>query len=244
LARIRTIKPEMWTDPAFVECSSNARLLFVAALNFASDYGVIDDSASRLKMQCFPADNFDVKPLIDELVAARLWDRMVAPDGENVLVIRTFCAHQRVDRPQKGRWGDWREWPKIVEPSSNVLRMNVDRSPCNGREGSKDLVKPKLDHASDFATFWAAYPRKQAKKAAEKAYVKARRAATADEIIGALGPLKQQHSDPRTRQYVPHAASWLNGERWKDEAPPSSNGLRTRYDEATGAMLLEGLVPN
>src|SRR5690349_17092012 len=111
MARIRTVKPELWTDPEFVECSPNARLLFVAALNFASDFGVLPDKPKQIKMQCFPGDAFAIDPLVDELIAAGFWQRRTAPDGAKVLVIRTFTRHQKVDKPTAGRWGDPSTWP-------------------------------------------------------------------------------------------------------------------------------------
>lgn len=146
MARIRTIKPEIWSDPDFVECSPNARLLFLAALNFASDYGVMKDSAVGLKLQCFPGDALDVRPLIDELVAAGLWVRRTAPDGASVLLIRTFTAHQKVDKPQPGRWGKPSDWPAIVDRSPNIPRTIPESSATegNGMEGKKTpAAKPK-----------------------------------------------------------------------------------------------------
>lgn len=142
MARIRTIKPELWTDPDFVECSTNARLLFVAALNFASDYGVLPDKPKQLKMQCFPGDAFDLEPLVDELIERGFWQRRLAPDGANVLVIRTFTQHQKVDRPNLGRWGDPAKWSQnrrtLDEHSTNNPRPLDERSPPegNGREGN------------------------------------------------------------------------------------------------------------
>lgn len=156
MARIRTVKPEMWTDPEFVECSTNARLLFVAALNFASDYGVMLDSPTQLKMQCYPGDSIDVRPLVDELVAKRLWLRSTAPDGTNVLVIRTFCEHQRVDKPQPGRWGNWHEWPTFPERSENVPGTVDERSPCNGMEGKGMEGKGTTSSAPEISTTLAA----------------------------------------------------------------------------------------
>jgi hypothetical protein len=120
MARIRTIKPEIWSDPDFVERSTNARLLFVAALNFASDWGVLADKPLQLKMQCFPGDNVDIGVLVDELVDSGLWLRRVAPDGAPVLIIRTFTRHQRVDKPNKGdRWGDPAEWPNQPDSTND-----------------------------------------------------------------------------------------------------------------------------
>jgi hypothetical protein len=144
MARIRTVKPELWTDPEFVECSPNARLLFVAALNFASDFGVMPDKPRQLKMQCLPADDVNIDGLVSELIEHGFWERRTAPDGANVLVIRTFCRHQKVDKPSQGRWGNPATWPVDTPPdppiSENPPRTLPEPSesprPRNGREGN------------------------------------------------------------------------------------------------------------
>ena len=71
-----------------------------------------------------------------------------------------------------------------------------------------------------FEAFWAAYPRKVAKDHAAKAYARLK----PDEplqrrILAALAA--QVASEQWTRdggRFVPHAATWLNGRRWEDEA--------------------------
>lgn len=70
--------------------------------------------------------------------------------------------------------------------------------------------------ASDFDLFWSEYPRKVAKGAARKAFLTARRKASMAEIMAAL--LRYPWSaDP---QFIPHASTWLNGERYADEPGP------------------------
>jgi hypothetical protein len=46
MARIRTIKPEFWTDEKVVECSFEARLMFIGMFNFADDKGNLVRSLS------------------------------------------------------------------------------------------------------------------------------------------------------------------------------------------------------
>ena len=68
-----------------------------------------------------------------------------------------------------------------------------------------------------FAQFWAAYPRKVAKKDAEKAWIRVPTAAH-EKILRAVEAFKK--SDQWIRdggRFIPHAATWLNGERWEDE---------------------------
>lgn len=98
MARIRTIKPEFWTDERLTECSLPARLLFIGMLNFADDNGNLAYSAKRLKMQIFPADSVDTQPLLDELLThGVLMEYSV--NGEKFLHIKGFRKHQVINRP-------------------------------------------------------------------------------------------------------------------------------------------------
>jgi len=71
-----------------------------------------------------------------------------------------------------------------------------------------------------FEAFWTAYPRKVAKDHASKAYARLKPDETLQRrILAALAA--QVASEQWTRdggRFVPHAATWLNGRRWEDEA--------------------------
>jgi hypothetical protein len=72
-----------------------------------------------------------------------------------------------------------------------------------------------------FIQFWTAYPRKVAKGAAEKAWVKIHPDDTlAASIVTAVERAKAS-ADWRKDggQFIPHPATWLNGRRWEDEPP-------------------------
>ncbi len=66
-----------------------------------------------------------------------------------------------------------------------------------------------------FTEFWNLYPRKVAKKEAEKAWNKLDQDRR-QKAIEALPAHCKRWDDP---QYIPHAATWLNGERFEDELP-------------------------
>lgn len=66
---------------------------------------------------------------------------------------------------------------------------------------------------SDFGIFWAHYPRKVAKKDAQKAWNKLT-SAQKQAAMEALPNHIKQWDDPT---FIPYPASWLNGERWEDE---------------------------
>jgi hypothetical protein len=70
-----------------------------------------------------------------------------------------------------------------------------------------------------FAKFWQAYPRKTAKADARKAFAKAwRKLPPFDEELILAGGLERAKAAWTDAQFIPHAATWLNGERWQDEA--------------------------
>lgn len=100
MARIRTVKPEFWTDEKVVECSIPARLLFIGLFNFADDKGCMERSPRRIKMQVFPADTIDCEPLIMELITHGLLTEYSVNDSQ-YLQIKGFCKHQKINRPSK-----------------------------------------------------------------------------------------------------------------------------------------------
>ncbi|MFZ4835908.1 hypothetical protein [Rouxiella sp. Mn2063] len=98
MARIRTVKPEIWTDEKVVECSIPARLLFIGMFNFADDNGNLVNSPKRIKMQIFPADVIDCEPLIKELITHGVLNEYSVSDI-SYLNIKGFNKHQKINRP-------------------------------------------------------------------------------------------------------------------------------------------------
>lgn len=105
MPRIRTIKPEFWTSAQVLECSRNARLLFIGLWNFADDAGRHPDNAKQAKAEVFPADDLsveDVQGMLDELSKNGLIRRYVI-DGIGYFCI-TGWKHQRIDKPQDAKY--------------------------------------------------------------------------------------------------------------------------------------------
>src|SRR5262245_50809441 len=103
MARIRTVKPDFWTDEAVANCSHAARLLLIAAKNFADDHGGLPRSAKQLKAQAMPYDNTDCEPLIQELLKNRLMVEYEA-GGNRYLHITDFETEQRIEKKAQPRW--------------------------------------------------------------------------------------------------------------------------------------------
>lgn len=74
-----------------------------------------------------------------------------------------------------------------------------------------------MAHESEFAEFWNHYPRRIGKLAAQRAYARARKQATADSILA--GVMAYTRTMPQEERFRPHPATWLNQGRWLDELP-------------------------
>lgn len=137
MARIRTIKPDFWTDEKLTECSMSARLFFVGTWNFADDKGNLVRSAKKLKMQVFPADSIECEPLIQELLQIGVMIEYEV-GGEKYLHIKGFEKHQVINRPSKSSipeqiFSEQKEQSK--DDSLNAHGALTDGREGKGKEG-------------------------------------------------------------------------------------------------------------
>jgi hypothetical protein len=126
MSRIRTIKPEFWSDDKVVAVSRDARLLFIGIWNFADDAGNVERSAVQLKARVFPADldvsTADIERMVDALIAHVLVIEY-SVSGKKFLHIPGFAKHQVINRPSK---------PKCPPYESS---LNAHGALMPGREG-------------------------------------------------------------------------------------------------------------
>jgi len=144
MARIRTVKPDFWTDEKVVELSMAARLTVIGSLNFADDNGNLERSAKKLKMQIFPADSIDCEPLIQEVIAQGMFNEY-SVNGKNYLHIKGFCKHQVINRPSKSNIPA----PSFSEESDATQAALTEPSLTEGKgkEGKgKEEDKDKTPH--------------------------------------------------------------------------------------------------
>lgn len=100
MARIRTIKPDFWTDGTIIGLSAMARLFYIGTWNFSlCDRGHLPDDAIGLKLKILPADDVDPYALIGELLSTgRLIRRRSG--GRTYLYNPRLGEHQKTD----ARW--------------------------------------------------------------------------------------------------------------------------------------------
>lgn len=133
----------------------------------------------------------------DALLLRKILGTETEPDLEK------FLALQLIEKPKKRR-----------QPKGN--RVTTKRLPNDRLEIEKEKDPPIVPPRGDeFAVFWSAYPRREGKGAAQKAWGKLddeqKRAA-----LAAL-PAHAERWATSERQYIPHPSTWLNQRRWEDE---------------------------
>ena len=116
-----------------------------------------------------------------------------------------------------------------VRTVQDLLVLPV-REPVGGPGGEVDFAATKFDRVL-FDQFWAVYPRHVGKKAAVRAFTKLH--PDAGQVAALITAIEVQR---RSRQWlegiIPHASTWLNGERWTDEPeadrppPPNSSAAK------------------
>jgi hypothetical protein len=130
MARIRSIKPEFWTDEKIVKLTPLARLLFIGLWNFADDYGRMKFSPLTIKLQILPLDSTDGSAELGELRRERMI-QIYQVEGVEYLQVVNFEEHQKVDK---------RSQPKYPGPPPNPAEspraLGLDQGRDQGKEGS------------------------------------------------------------------------------------------------------------
>jgi len=96
---------------------------------------------------------------------------------------------------------------------------------------------PQSEYHPEFEAWWSVYPRKVGKKAAQTAWLKAKRRTSADDLLAAAtahaAAWAANGTDP---QFIPHPATWLNEGRY-DDPPPAPTGPTTKVDRNRVALI-------
>jgi hypothetical protein len=198
--RIRTIKPEFWTDLKVSSLSYLARLLFIGLWNLADDEGRFKSDPRILKGFIFPVDDTTTVKAIAGALRELSGSTLVVLreiDGEQYGCCPNFRKHQVINKPSKSKLPefteDYRSTTVVLPEDSHTERERErerevemegdagkpESSPSaaeqviDGKGLGKRIKNPKLS-PQQVDDIYAAYPRKEkprdAKLAIEKAF--------------------------------------------------------------------------
>lgn len=229
MARIRNIKPEFFLNEDLAELSAETRLAFIGLWTLADWEGRLQERPKRMRLELFPYHpNTDMEQILSGLEQKRFIVRY-SVDGENYIQITNFKKHQYISGKEK-------EKPSQIpapdrnhtgtKPASTQSSDTTLHSTDNG-QGTRDkgqqttVASPRV--SDGFDAFWALYPKKVSKGAAEKAWGKLR-----PPVEQVLSALDWQRSQPNwvkdNGQFIPNPATYLNAKGWEDEPTALKQG--------------------
>jgi hypothetical protein len=244
--RIRGTKPEFWKSRRISSVSWDARLVLKGLESYVDDNGVGVDDIELIVTDVFPRDMFAntretvarVSEAISELHQAGLVHRYEA-NGDPLIYISFWESIQRIDKPGKGRnpRPDGTLDYKESEIRESVASPPETLAPVTGEQRNRGTVEqgnssssPAKPNADEFLDWYLEYPRKESKGVAEKAYAKARKIATAEELVE--GAIRYRDDPNREDQFTKLPATWLNGKCWEDGPLPT----RGQQQRPTGSQ--------
>lgn len=202
-------------------------------------------------------EQFEMIEIIDDIIHISNWEKYQNVDGM-----------ARVREKTKLRTRAWRERKALCDATvtSQVTGCDIDVTEQNKNEKENEnnivpygtLVQtepenidirpvnpPKkilsAEQTKRFEAFWKAYPKKQSKATAEKAWSKI----LPDDfemnvILTAIEQAKQKDSRFRDMQYIPLPATWLNARSWEneyeDQEPQPQAMARPQRSEGMGSF--------
>lgn len=184
-------------------------VLFYRLMVVADDYGRHDARPKLLASKCYPLKSIDISFLQSNL--QRLHDvglvQLYEVDAKPYLQFCSWAKHQQI-RAKRAKFPGPEVAPDITCKQAQA-DVHVNQSnPIQSKRAKRTSASLR------FGEFWDAYPRKTNKALALKSWGKQGLDAKADEIIRAVLLQAKGWADPK---YIPHASTWLNGQRWEDE---------------------------
>jgi len=171
------------------------------------------------------------RPLQIIRLALQTFEKLEMIAIENGIInIVNWEKHQNIERLQqireqtRTRVARFREKQRLL--SEPVTLRNAEVTQQN-KNKNKNIYMLK----NGFNLFWERYPKKLAKRDAERAFDKI----NPDEklfnlILEKLELYKQSEAWLKDGgQFIPYPATWLNGRRWEDEITPAIQGKKARY---------------
>jgi hypothetical protein len=147
VARIRTIKPEFWTDEKMSLLDVTTRLVFLGLISLADDAGRLVDNVKLLDGQLFPNTDDSCRDALDTLARMSRITRYRTSSGQPLLQITKWESHQKVDKPSKyvlpgpSEVGSQVVESKTLNKAEEPSRESRDESP----EESRESRAPTLD---------------------------------------------------------------------------------------------------
>ena len=134
---------------------------------------------------------------------------------------------KRGGRPKENDAEESEETQSVFSVSDKSQKSEKSQSESERKRKRNTPLPPEGETRALFAAFWDAYPKKKGKGYAEAAFAKAITKTDLHTMLTALQTHKKSTDWQKDGgQYIPYPATWLNGQRWEDEASETETGYR------------------
>ena len=221
----RIIKDSIRTSKSINTMTDFQFRLWTYLLTYVDDYGRGSADPELLKGFVFPRRKGVTEATIEKALQdlANIGSILLYDvDGESYFCFPNWADHQRI-QTKKSRFPlpDDGTLKKVTvshgeQPSeSNPIQSESNPNPNTNPNPNPN---PRETRGAAFEKFWTAYPRKEGKQKARAAFEKV--TVPLDVLLTAIESQKRSAQWCKDGgQYIPHAATWLNGKRWEDQLP-------------------------
>lgn len=145
MARIRTIKPEFWTDEDMAEVSEAACLLAIGLLNYADDEGYFNANPKLIKAAVFPIrePSVSIPVMLRELSNHGYLSMFYTSDNRQFGLIKNFAKHQVVNKPRPSKIKEMELLPYDYGSTTVSLPLGMDQGSGNGKDKTPLCAREK-----------------------------------------------------------------------------------------------------
>ncbi|NMM70794.1 hypothetical protein BSF37_03205 [Serratia marcescens] len=145
MARIRTIKPEFWTDEDMAEVSEAACLLAIGLLNYADDEGYFNANPKLIKAAVFPIrePSVSIPVMLRELSNHGYLSMFYTSDNRQFGLIKNFAKHQVVNKPRPSKIKEMELLPYDYGSTTGSLPLGMDQGSGNGKDKTPLCAREK-----------------------------------------------------------------------------------------------------
>lgn len=154
MARIRTIKPELWQDEDLAEISESALILAIGLLNHADDEGYFKANPGLVKAAVFPLrePSLSIHGMFSELSSAGYLELFDGTDGKKYGLIRNFTKHQKINRPSPSKIKGLRSITENSLSDHGRLTPGKERKGTGNREQGREQGSYPLQDSHGVST--------------------------------------------------------------------------------------------
>lgn len=207
------ISKDLHEEPEFMVLNSHTKYIFHMIMLYADDEGYLPHREALFRAETDNLDSLEKSGYIsikNGIVFIPRWDEFqsIRKDKMTASVYKRIYTGRLQYEPES----------KPLDGLEDGTQDGLQDSPQAGADKySKDKIRI---YRSNFEEFWNQYPRKVSKNNAEKAYIRILKANPEihTEIMEGLNMYKNHWIVKKTEMiYIPHPATWLNGNRWEDK---------------------------